>query len=243
MILVLITILINKKENFKLENQMIPKVIYLSYKTKNIPKYILDHWKNLNPSYDIKLYDNDDCKQFLLENYTQKYVDIFEFLKDGPIKADFWRLCILYKYGGVYADIDIELLVSIDHIINMEPNISFITCNSIGGGLNPHLIITIKELPLIKRCIEEYINKYDSGEIYSYWGYSITSIMYNEYKKEVESERVTEGINSDKRGRKYMIISEVGKIEELSKVYCSYKEERILNNRQKSYDASKHEFK
>ena len=238
-ILIFLTLLINKQENFKSSD--IPKKIFLSFKTKDVPEFILDNWKNLNPGYEITLSDNNDCKQFLLENYSEKYVELFDFLEDGPIKADFWRVCILYKYGGVYADIDIELLVPLDYLIDKEPDVSFITCNSLSGNLNPHFILTVPQHPILKKCIEEYIRKYESGEIYSYWGYSITGIMHNTYKQMVGDD-VREGIYTDKRREKYMIITEEGEIERLSEVYCSYKRERILNNRHKSYDPLGHKF-
>ena len=86
----------------------IPKVIYICYKTKNIPEYIIPNWKKLNPDYKIKLYDNQDCIDFLEKEFGSEYVDTFNYIKDGPIKADFWRCCIIYKYGGIYADIDIK---------------------------------------------------------------------------------------------------------------------------------------
>ena len=73
---------------------MIPKVIYMCHKhLSEISKYSLN-WKILNPEYDIKLYDDNLCQQFLLNEYSQLHLDIFNFLKDGPIKADFWRICI-----------------------------------------------------------------------------------------------------------------------------------------------------
>ena len=33
-------------------------------------------------------------------------------------KADLWRLCKLYVYGGIYADIDLVPYLSIDSIMN-----------------------------------------------------------------------------------------------------------------------------
>ena len=44
-----------------------------------------------------KLYDDEMIKLFLLEEYGELYKNIFDYLVHGPIKADFWRICILYK--------------------------------------------------------------------------------------------------------------------------------------------------
>ncbi len=59
----------------------IPKIIYLCYKTKDIPDYIIPKWKELNPDYTIILYDNQDCINFLRDNYGEEYVNIFDFIK------------------------------------------------------------------------------------------------------------------------------------------------------------------
>ena len=37
--------------------------------------------------------------------------------KRGAHKADLFRLCWLYKYGGIYIDIDIEIIKSLDEIV------------------------------------------------------------------------------------------------------------------------------
>ena len=87
---------------------MIPKIIYMCHKVLDKIEIYSKNWKNLNPEYEIKLYDDELCKKFLLDEYSQLHLDIFNFLKDGPIKADFWRICILNKYGGLYIDADIE---------------------------------------------------------------------------------------------------------------------------------------
>ena len=87
---------------------MIPKDIYMCYKDlQTIQKYS-KNWKKLNPDWKIKLYDDKRCRKFLLEKCGPLYLDIFDYVIDGPIKADFWRLCILNKFGGLYIDADIE---------------------------------------------------------------------------------------------------------------------------------------
>ena len=60
----------------------IPKTIYMCHKNLKDIKLYSQNWKRLNPEWEIKLYDNDLCKQFLLEEYSQLHCDIFNFLKD-----------------------------------------------------------------------------------------------------------------------------------------------------------------
>jgi hypothetical protein len=155
---------------------MIPKTIYFCYKNLDVMKTYTDIWKALNPEYDIISYDNQMCERFLLDEYGVLYKDIFNFLRDGPIKADFWRICILYKYGGIYSDIDNEPLLPIRDFL--EPNVDFATCCSyfdeMGMRFNPNFIVSAKGNVILERCIAWYINNYTNNNPYEYWKWSIT---------------------------------------------------------------------
>ena len=50
----------------------IPKVIYQTYKDKNVPPIVKDRWLKLNPDYEYHLYDDNDCYNFLIKYYTKE---------------------------------------------------------------------------------------------------------------------------------------------------------------------------
>ena len=110
-ILIITYLIINCKDLFTNNDSYIPKVIYLTHKNK-VPDYVIKNWKRLNPEYDIQYYDDNRIRQFLRDYYPNSYLKYFNKLDShegaGPIKADFWRVCILYKFGGIYVDADIE---------------------------------------------------------------------------------------------------------------------------------------
>lgn len=171
-------------ENYNSVNDnTIPKIIYLCYKNKQIPDYIIPNWQKLNPDYKIILYDNQDCINFLNEQYGEEYVTIFNFIKDGPIKADFWRCCILYKYGGVYADIDTEPIMSLDILIVSELELLTVRSGQKEDGITPELIICKKNNKLLDLCIKTYVKYMNENIQYTYWGWSITAIMPDNMKK------------------------------------------------------------
>lgn len=161
---------------------MIPKVIYMCHKEMKFIEKYSENWKRLNPDYEIKLYDDESCIQFLRDSFSQKYVDIFNYLKDGPIKGDFWRICILYKYGGIYVDADINPLIPLDDYI--DDTDEFVTCISRNFRrekhafqLNPHFIKSPKENNILKKTIDKYLNKFDKKERYDYWKWSICNLL------------------------------------------------------------------
>ena len=89
---------------------LIPKKIFQTHKSK---KYILnnqqllkatDTWRK-RENFTYYFYDDLNCDLFIKENFP----NVYEAYKKCPInvmKADIWRYCIIYKYGGIYADAD-----------------------------------------------------------------------------------------------------------------------------------------
>ena len=172
----------------------IPKVIYQTYKDKNVPLIVKERWLQLNPGYEYHLYDDDDCYQFLLDYYDKEHADFFKYkIKDGPIKSDFWRVCILYQFGGIYADIDIKPLVPIDEFVNSDTTLyTCLSDPSISHHINPHFIAVTPKNKLIKECIDIYMNRIKNDN-YSYWGYSITVIMKEVITKFMNKDKLEEG--------------------------------------------------
>jgi mannosyltransferase OCH1-like enzyme len=245
-IIIILILCINCKEHFKI-NKDIPKVIYLSYKTKNIPDYIIPNIKKIYPDYDVKLYDNNDCKQFLKDNYGQLYVDIFNFLKDGPIKADFWRLCVLYKYGGIYFDLDLEHLKNLNEIIDDDTDFVTIkthckyTCFT-NNNLNPAIIIAKQNNKILKQCIDRYIEKYNNKDEYEYWDYSIVYIMTKILNKTISIKPHKSGTYYDKENNKYQILLERVPSHDIKTAYIEYNSVKYVNARYSNYDSENHTF-
>lgn len=88
---------------------LIPKKIYQSWKTKSLPEKmgkLVERTKEMNPEYEYELWDDADCRKFLLNNFGQNYADAFDVLIPGAFKCDFWRYAVMYINGGIYMDMD-----------------------------------------------------------------------------------------------------------------------------------------
>jgi len=86
----------------------IPLVIYQTWYTKHLPpkmKQCIEDIKYKNPEFDHYLYDDDDCRNFIKDNFDTSILDAYDRLIPGAYKADLWRYCILYKRGGIYLDV------------------------------------------------------------------------------------------------------------------------------------------
>ncbi len=247
-VVIVFTILYLKyiKELFENHNSVndntIPKIIYLCYKNKQIPDYIIPNWQKLNPDYKIILYDNQDCINFLNEQYGEEYVTIFNFIKDGPIKADFWRCCILYKYGGVYADIDTEPIMSLDILIVSDLELLTVRSGQKEDGITPELIICKKNNKLLDLCIKTYVKYMNENIQYTYWGWSITAIMPDNMKKLLNKDiKKNQSIYLDNDNKKYILIDEILDTNSYNDKVI-YNNEIVLYNRYEVYNKDTHEF-
>ena len=51
------------------------------------------------------LFNDADCRAFIMNEYPPDVLTAYDKLIPTAFKADLWRYCVLYKYGGVYLDV------------------------------------------------------------------------------------------------------------------------------------------
>lgn len=91
---------------------MIPKIIHQTWKTDEIPKkwvYFSKKVQKLNPDWEYKLWTDHDIDVFVKEKFSDFY-DTFQGFSKQIMKVDVIRYLIMYKIGGVYLDLDYEVL-------------------------------------------------------------------------------------------------------------------------------------
>jgi alpha 1,6-mannosyltransferase len=91
---------------------IIPKNIFQTHKSLNYvkskPKILnaMKSWVKFSNEFNYYFYSNKMCDKFMRENFDERIYKAYSMLPMGVMKADLWRYCIIYKYGGIYSDID-----------------------------------------------------------------------------------------------------------------------------------------
>lgn len=133
--------------------QLIPKVIHSFWfsgeKKSESYQRCIDSWKLLCPDYEIIEWnqDNYDCKA---NPFVKRAIE----LKAWAFATDFARLDVVYRYGGIYLDMDIELIKPLDDLLANNCVMNF--CNNL--SVDTCAFAAEKGNSLIKRVRETYFD-------------------------------------------------------------------------------------
>lgn len=134
---------------------MIPKVIHYIWLGKNpLPKIAqkcIESWQKFCPGFEIKRWDESNLDinkyQFTKDAYASKK---YAFV------SDVFRTEILYNEGGIYFDIDVELINPLDKVLqNVDCVMGFETSNLLNPGL---FIASKKRNEDLKNILDIYQN-------------------------------------------------------------------------------------
>lgn len=141
---------------FTVGEQIIPKKIhYIWVGGKPIPEQFqkcIDSWRIHNPAYEIIRWDES--------NYDFSKID---YMREAYEKEawgfvpDYARLDILYQYGGIYLDTDVEAVSSFDILLNDDVFFGLASGDRINVGVG---FGAGAEHPLIKELRDVYLNKH-----------------------------------------------------------------------------------
>lgn len=108
--------------SLKSETARIPKIIWQTAKDPNNlhinAKKSIASFLQKNPNYQWYIMDDEQCRQFIQDHFSQEFYNMYISLPIGVMKADVWRIAVIYVYGGVYVDTDCDCIVPLDNWIN-----------------------------------------------------------------------------------------------------------------------------
>jgi mannosyltransferase OCH1-like enzyme len=139
-------------------NSIIPLNLYMCWHTKDLPPKMKENYEFLvksNPEITFHFYDDNDCREFIKDNFEDDVLNAFDKLIPGAYKADLWRYCILYINGGIYLDIKYRCvngfkfiaLTEEEHFVRDRPDNCVYTA----------LIVTLPQNEIMKKCIYQIV--------------------------------------------------------------------------------------
>lgn len=131
---------------------MIPKVIHYCWFGRNEKplsvKKCIDSWKTYCADYLIVEW-NEDNFEYAQNDYAREAYEA----KKWAFVTDFARLWIVYNYGGIYLDTDVELIKPFDDMLDNKAFFGLEDTNYIATGLG---FGAEKRNPIVKMMLNDY---------------------------------------------------------------------------------------
>lgn len=134
---------------------MIPrKIHYCWLSDEAVPESLqkcIDSWKKYLPDYELILWNFNRFPRG-----RSRWVDEAFDNKKYAFAADYIRLYALYNYGGVYLDMDVEVLKSFTPLLNLR---TFVCWQNEMRGLEVAAMGAEKGCRWLKLCLDRYENR------------------------------------------------------------------------------------
>ena len=183
----------SKKQSY---NNIIPLKIYQTWHTKALPPKMqlnVDSIKNSHPRFEYFLFDDDDCRNFIKDNFESDVLHAFDSLVPGAYKADLWRYCILYINGGIYLDIKYSCINGF-HFIELTEKEHFVFDINKYDIYNALIAVVPKNIILfncIRKIVENVKNKYYGNGILDPTGPALlASFLSSTDKKNIDLDHI-----------------------------------------------------
>jgi mannosyltransferase OCH1-like enzyme len=145
---------------------MIPKIIWQTHEDNfdQLPDYVLkivETWEKNNPTWDYRYFNAKDREEFILKEFGKDWYNLYNKCIFGAMKADVWKVLIVYKYGGVYSDIDYTCNKPIEYwlddknsmVVGMDEEKNEIACHTFAATANNKVLESV--VNTIKKNLEE----------------------------------------------------------------------------------------
>jgi len=174
---------------------MIPKKIHYVWFSEEMPLKIqsyIEGWRKHCPDYEIVRWNADN-----FDVSKHKWVEQAVNCKKWAFATDYIRFWVVYNYGGIYLDSDVEILrpfgdelMNLPYFLGMEKTKGIVEGAVFGAEANT---------AWVKNCLDYYENK-DFGTL------ALPYIMLNIFKKKYGMSLIDSPQNFDRNSGKIQIL-------------------------------------
>jgi mannosyltransferase OCH1-like enzyme len=176
---------INKNKRFTLPKQsapilkssdqpLIPKILWQTNYTNRVTLAVyLNYLFNRIMAYDYeyRFMITEDRSDFIKAHYSADIFNNYSKIQIGAAQADFWRVLVLQKHGGIYLDIDANFVWPLNSILANNPAELYLTIRN--GEISNYFIASKPNNPHLDQMasiIMKNINENTIKNVYLFTG-------------------------------------------------------------------------
>ena len=125
----------------------------------------------MSPTHAYRFMSDEDAAEFIQEHYPREVFQAYSKLQIGAARADFWRVLVLQKFGGVYLDMDAHLVWPIEKIVKAGQRELYLKIKT--GEISNYFMASKPNNPNLTKLIDRIrtnIETSSSTDVYSLTG-------------------------------------------------------------------------
>lgn len=131
---------------------MIAKIIHYCWfgggELPDLARKCINSWKHYLPDFEIKRWDESNFDVYAIPYTRDAYLN-----KKYAFVSDYVRFYALYYEGGVYFDVDVEIIKDLTPILCRGPYLGIETGLMVAPGLG---MAAESHMPFLKECLDYY---------------------------------------------------------------------------------------
>lgn len=221
---------------------MIPKTLYRTVKCfERLNRTVMGdyekYWKTMG--VEVRDYTDEDVDTYVRGFLTGDNLEAYDNLQSITLKTDIWRLCVLYKEGGVYTDVHIRPLLDLNQIFDSDIDhvfvIDTVTCDR---RVYNAMMMAKQNSALVGRMLERAL-LHIRNTVYTLNVLDITGpgvIGYVLRRATNTKSSFAEGIYAFDNGKMLLLSHKNGQAgEEKEMEYIAHKEQKVFQCRYETY--------
>lgn len=143
----------------------IPKRIHYCWFGENelspLNQMCIRSWQSYCPDYELILWNEENYDIAQAPRYVREAYELGKY----AFVSDYVRLDVVYRYGGIYLDTDVELFSSLDSLLGYRMWFSFMEYGEVASGLGFGAICGTSELYEHKKMYEKMRFVLENGNL------------------------------------------------------------------------------
>ena len=136
----------------------IPHLLWQTWETRHVTEnmhWAMQTWRRSCPDWQYMCVDNQERAKMIRDILGQESEALYKSLRPGAFRADYWRLVVLWAYGGVYTDADTMCFAPLEQLLPMDAaKKTFVVAEDGLRNLANGFMAASPAHPLLKKAID-----------------------------------------------------------------------------------------
>jgi mannosyltransferase OCH1-like enzyme len=142
----------------------IPRIIWQTNYTRSVTLQVYACFRfnrRLSRTHEYRFHDDEACDRFVRETYPGEIWEAYKRLQIGAARADFWRILVLLKFGGLYLDIDSNFSDFPDRFIEDDAEHMFLVMKN--GEITNYFLASAPGNPVFQEICDRIVKNINEG--------------------------------------------------------------------------------